>query len=241
MRLVPRQTNHEELLDLGCGSPAEVRRSLHDIRRINAYLGGARVAMAETFRLLKIANRQSRPPLHQATILDVGTGSADIPQRLVRSGSRRGFALRIVALDNSWRHLQIAKQDMSKSADIHLLQGDAFQLPLADNSVDVVIASLFLHHFRPPQIMALLREFYRVSRVGWIVNDLVRHYVPLLFFRLTAPIFARSYITRHDGTASILRGYTTAEMRRIIAATGLPAVTVRDHFPFRMSVVGEKV
>jgi len=240
MRLVPRQINHEELLDLGQGSPAEVRRSLHDIRRINTYLGGARVVMAETFRLLESNIRQSKALLRGATILDVGTGSADIPLRFVRSGVKKGFDLRVIALDNNWRHLQTARADVSRCANIHLLQGDAFQIPLADNSVDVVIASLFLHHFRPPQIHLLLREFHRVSRVGWVVNDLVRHYVPLIFFRLMAPIFARSYITRHDGTASILRGYTTAEMHRIVAATNLPQVTVREHFPYRMSVVGEK-
>ena len=236
MRLVPRQINHEELLDLGEGSPAEVRRSLHDIRRINTYLGGARVVMTETFRLLESHNRNQRT----ATILDVGTGSADIPLRLVQAGRQRHFDLHLIALDNNWRHLETARAAIAGSPNIHLLQGDAFQIPLADNSVDIVIASLFLHHFRPPQIDLLLHEFHRVSRVGWVINDLVRHYVPLIFFRLTAPIFARSYITRHDGTASILRGYTTAEMRRIVAALGLPGITVRDHFPYRMSIVGKK-
>jgi ubiquinone/menaquinone biosynthesis C-methylase UbiE len=240
MRFTPRQTNHEELLDLGRGSPSEVRRSLHDIRRINTYLGGARVVMSETFKLLESDSRQSTAPLHRTTVLDVGTGSADIPLRLVQFGIRRGYDLQVVALDNNWRHLQTAREDVFNTANIQLLQGDAFQLPFADGSVDVVVASLFLHHFRPLQIASLLREFHRVSRVGWVVNDLVRHYVPLVFFRLTAPIFARSYITRHDGTASILRGYTTAEMRQIVTSTNLPHVTVRDHFPFRMSVVGEK-
>lgn len=240
MRLTPHQSNHEELLDLGHGTPAEVRRSLRDIRRINTYLGGARVVMAETFKLLASHRQQSTASLRRATLLDVGTGSADIPLRLVKSGPRHGLDLQVIALDNNWRHLQTAREDASNSANMHLLQGDAFRLPFADDSVDVVIASLFLHHFRPPQINLLLREFHRVSRIGWVVNDLVRHYVPLIFFRLTAPIFARSYITRHDGTASILRGYTTPEMRGIVAEIGLRKVTVCDHFPYRMSVVGEK-
>ncbi|HVF09497.1 MAG TPA: methyltransferase domain-containing protein [Abditibacteriaceae bacterium] len=240
MRLVPRQINHEELLDAGCGSPAEVRRSLYDIRRINTYLGGHPVIVSTTLKLLGAEARRRQRPAHPATVLDVGTGSADIPVRLIRCGAQRGWDLRVIALDNNWRHLQIAREDVSNASYIHLLQGDAFQLPFADDAVDVVIASLFLHHFRPPQIHLLLREFHRVSRVGWVVNDLVRHYVPLLFFRLTVPIFARSYITRHDGTASILRGYTTAEMRRIVTGANLSRVTVRDHFPYRMSIVGER-
>jgi len=240
MRLTPRQINREELLDSSHGSPAEARRSLHDIRRINAYLGGAQVVMDATFKLLEAGARLNSTS-RRATILDVGTGSADIPLRLARSGRKRRFNLRVMALDNNWRHLQTAREYVAGSPDIHLLQGDAFHLPFADGAVDVVIASLFLHHFRPPQIDLLLREFQRVSRVGWVINDLVRHVVPLVFFRLTAPIFARSYITRHDAVASILRGYTTAEMRRIVAATKLQNVTVRERFPYRMSIVGEKL
>jgi hypothetical protein len=72
------------------------------------------------------------------------------------------------------------------------------------------------------------------------MNDLIRHSVPLMFFRLTRPIFARSYITRYDGEASLRRGYTIDEMQRI--ANGAPKLRahVREHFPYRMSIIGEK-
>lgn len=234
MSLVPRQRNREELLDLGRGTSSQVRQSLHDIRRINTYLGGASVVLNATLRLLQ------KHRLQRATILDIGTGSADIPQRLIGRAAQQNIAVSIIALDNNFRHLTVARQDMNNAPGVLLLQADGFHLPLPDNSVDVVITSLFLHHFRPPQIVQLLREFHRVARIGWVINDLVRHYVPLIFFRLTWPIFARSYITRHDGTASILRSYTVKEMRDIAVATGIPGISVRSHLLFRMSVVCEK-
>lgn len=225
------------MLDLHRGTPAEVRRSLHDIRRINAHLGGARVVLDATFELLQKHN------IEDATILDIGTGCADIPLRLIEHTEKHDLKICVLALDNNARHLKIAREDLS-AADktsgraIHLLQANAFRLPLSDNSVDVVVSSLFLHHFRAPQIVELLREFGRVSRIGWVMNDLVRHYVPLIFFRLTKPVFARSYITRHDGEASLRRGYTTEEMRHIVAP--IHGACVREHFPFRMSIVCEK-
>jgi hypothetical protein len=238
MNLAPPQVDREELLDLQHGTLTQVRRSLHDIRRINTYLGGASVVCNATMEMLQKHNLQN------ATVLDIGTGSADIPVRMVQIGQRHKIALRVLALDNNARHLQVAREDLNHvqptSANVHLLQADAFRLPLHDNAVDIVVSSLFLHHFRAPQIVQLLREFHRVSCIGWAMNDLVRHYVPLIFFRLTKPIFARSYITRHDGEASLRRGYTADEMQHIVREAPELRAHVREHFPYRMSIVGEK-
>ncbi|HEX8237325.1 MAG TPA: methyltransferase domain-containing protein [Abditibacteriaceae bacterium] len=239
MNLAPPQVDREELLDLQRGTLSQVRRSLHDIRRINTYLGGASVVCNATMDMLQ------KHKMSSATVLDIGTGSADIPVRLVQLAQSRNIELRVLALDNNARHLQVAREDLDQqqllSANVHLLQADAFCLPLADNAVDIVVSSLFLHHFRAPQIVQLLREFHRVSRIGWAMNDLVRHYVPLVFFRLTKPIFARSYITRHDGEASLRRGYTLHEMQRIGGDAPELRACVREHFPYRMSIVGEKL
>ena len=230
------QTERAELLDLHSGSLREVRRSLHDIRRINRYLGGTKVLGDATFSLLQ------KHDLQNATVLDIGTGSADLPLYLAQQAQRRKLTIRVLALDISARHLQIAREDLrfEYSKEIPLLQADAFQLPLRDKSVDIVISSLFLHHFRTPQIHRLLAEFERVSRVGWIVNDLVRHNVPLWFFRLTRPIFATSYLTRYDGEVSLRRAYTAREMQEIVRQSSVPTARVQSHFPFRMSIVRDK-
>lgn len=235
------QSNREELLDLNQGSLADVRQSLADIRRINAWLGGAQVTCNAVFDLLQkrgVGKRQGvgKSP---AVILDIGTGSADIPQRLIEQGRKRDLNLKVLALDVSARHLQIAHEYVGAMPEIELIQGDAFALPVEDNSVDIVVASLFLHHFRPPQILAILREWERVARVGWVANDTVRHPLAMAFFRATGPIFARNYLTRHDGAASIRRAYTVAEMRSLVQSE-FPTARVRGHFPYRLSIVREK-
>ncbi|PQV64825.1 Methyltransferase domain-containing protein [Abditibacterium utsteinense] len=224
--LLQRDTN--ELLDQKIGQLREVEKSLHDIARINKYLGGAGVVENALWPLIENQT--------QATVLDIGTGSADIPRRLVQSAAKRGIKLTILAADLLERHLQVARRDCGSFPTIFPLGADAFSLPLRDKSVDVVLASLFLHHFRAPQIAQLLREFERVSRVGFICNDTVRDGVPLAFFRVTAPIFAKSYLTRYDGAASIRRAYTAPEMREIVAESGVLA-RVEEHFPYRLSVV----
>lgn len=230
------QTNREEMLDLHCGSLQEVRRSLHDIRRINTYLGGAKIICDATIALLQ------KHDLKSATVLDIGTGNADIPQRLVRLAKKHGIELRVLALDISARHLQVAQEDIcvTNKACVAPVQADAFHLPFADNSIDLIVSTLFLHHFRAPQIHQLLCEFERVSRRGFVMNDLVRHKIPLWFFRLLRPIFARSYLTRHDGEASIRRSYTLCEMQRLVKDSPMN-IEVRDHFPFRISLTHHKL
>lgn len=223
------QTDREELLDAGRGDLREVRKSLADIARINRFLGGARPVCDAVWQLVERQN------LARATLVDIGTGNADIPRRLAREAQKRGFNLHIVALDLSARHLQIAREITPKNAKIDLAGANAFALPMREKSVDIVIASLFLHHFRAPQIEELLKEFGRVARAGWIINDIERAPLPLWFFRLTRPIFARSWITRYDGQASIRRAYTRREIENL-APYGASS---KAHFPFRWTLTRE--
>jgi len=149
---------------------------------------------------------------------------------------QRGIVLDVIALDCSARHLQVAREWVGSEMQISLVQGDAFRLPLRDSGVDIVLASLFLHHFRPAQMVEILRAWERVS---WVANDLVRHPLPMAFFRMTGPLFARSYLTRLDGAASIRRAYTVPEMRAIVQPE-FPQAQVRSHFPYRLSVMRNK-
>lgn len=234
----PPQRHITELLDLGAGTERQVRRSLADIARINRFLGGNRASQKEVWRLLK------KSASKRAVLLDVGTGRADLPRAYLRRAARCGFDLNAIGLDISSRHLawaqrhQMDASTQHTSVDVPLVAGDAFRLPLADGSVDVVTSSLFLHHFSPEEIVQLLEECGRVARRGWVMNDIVRGYVPLWFFRLVRPVFATSTLTRHDGEASLRRAYTLQEMQQMCCA--LPGVEVRPYFPFRMCVVLHK-
>ena len=224
--LVPPQRDRAELLDLQLGSREEVRRSLRDIARINNFLGGTKTSCDAIFAMLKKSKKRN------ASVLDIGTGIGDIPFHLQKQSARRGVKLQTFALDLNARHLEIAREELSAESGVLLLRGDAFQLPFADASVDIVHSSLFLHHFRAPEIQVLLHEFSRVAKVGWVMNDLERHGLPLWFFRTTWPVFARSYITRLDGTASIRRAYTLHETRNIIRE--FENAKVGRRFPFRL-------
>ncbi len=124
---------------------------------------------AENFGLPCFSNETST----SQRILDVGTGTAQIPVEFCRRG---GNAM-IVAIDLAEEMLKVARQNVSAadcSERIQLKLVDSKQLPDADNSFDVVISNSIVHHIPEPQ--TAIAEMLRVLKSGGLlfVRDLLR-------------------------------------------------------------------
>src|SRR5260370_8349711 len=76
----------------GPAGPGELAGELHAIARFNGLFGGRRLTLGHVRRLLEML-----PADRTATVLDVGTGAADIPVTLVRWARRAGRPLRRLA------------------------------------------------------------------------------------------------------------------------------------------------
>jgi hypothetical protein len=72
------------------------------------------------------------------------------------------------------------------------------------------------------------------------MTDLVRGWPPIVGFKLIQPIFARNFLTRHDGELSIRRAYTPAELQALAQTAELLDVKVHSHWPWRMTLVADK-
>lgn len=231
--LVPPRAVEAELLDLGHGSAQDARDNLAEMWRINRFLGGLRALTAHLDPRLP----QDGSPV---TLADLGTGSAEMVAYLARRLRRRGHAARVLAVDWAARHLAIAAERGTGPPDVLLLRADAAHLPLPAQGVDFIISSLFLHHFGPDDAADLLRSAYACTRRSLIMSDLVRGWLPLAAFRLTQPVFARNYLTRHDGALSVRRAYTPAELRALAHRAGLEGAQVHTHWPWRMTLVVDR-
>lgn len=230
MRLMtPKRVFIEELLDAGIGADDDVAENLADLRRINRLLGCSRVVVDALSSLSRNSPRLS--------LLDVGTASADIPGDAAAWCDVNGVAANIVALDISERNLRVSRERFSIRPEVSLVRADALSLPFEDLSFDFVSASSFLHHFRDVDVVRLLTEFARVARRAVIVTDLVRHLVPYCFTRMAGPFFTSSFLTRHDGPVSVLRGFTPGEMRQMAALAGLTRCRIRRAFPYRLVMI----
>ena len=94
MALTPRRQRGFEHLDDPNTDPAVRERSLRDVRISNKLLGGANAVLSEFGRLL--------PSLgSEPTMLDVGTGLADIPARARTFAARRNVRLHTFGIDGA--------------------------------------------------------------------------------------------------------------------------------------------
>lgn len=221
--LVPRRRRGFEHLDDPRTDPALRERSLRDVRRANTLLGGAMAVLREL--------RRHMPAQAAAvTLLDVGTGLADIPARARRAAARRGVTLTIFGVDEAETLARVSLGLLDASAC-----ADARRLPFADASVDVVTCSQVLHHFEDVEIPTVLRELSRVARHAVIVSDLRRSWLAAAGFWLVTWPLGFHPVTRHDGLISVLRGFTRRELARHVTDSTGCTPAVRRHLGFRVT------
>jgi ubiquinone/menaquinone biosynthesis C-methylase UbiE len=106
-------------------------------------------------------------------VLDVGTGTAQIPIEI----GRRRSDLKITAVDLAAHMLQLAQRNVIRdglTGTIKLEQVDAKSLPYAAGVFDAVISNSIIHHIPDPR--DVFREMARVLRPDGIlfVRDLLR-------------------------------------------------------------------
>lgn len=231
----PIRVDQEEWLDQGVGSQEAVTQSLADLNRINRWLGGTR---GFAHHLYPRVRRWVPGPV---TVLDLGAGGCAIPMAIVQWARAEGIRLRVLALDRNHPHLRWAQAWVREWPEISLIQGDAFTPPFPEGHVDVVISSLFLHHFTEMELGKLLPVWVRIARRSLVMTDLVRHPIPYYFMKVASPLFARSALTRHDAAVSIRRAYSPQELHAIAQAAGFPAARLHTHFPYRMTLVIDKL
>jgi SAM-dependent methyltransferase len=226
--LVPERRRGSEILDDPATDAGVRERSLRDVRRSNALLGGLRAALAEVTRLLPLLGANG-------TLLDVGTGLADIPLAARERARERGISLVALGVDEAEALSRITRRTLDGSAC-----ADARALPFSDDSIDLVTCSQLLHHFADAEIPQVLRELDRVARRHVVVSDLRRSWLAAVGFWLVSWPLGFHRVTRHDGVLSVLRGFTADELsRHVHAATGRRA-TVRRHLGFRLTATWSK-
>jgi SAM-dependent methyltransferase len=205
-----RRSEELELLDLGRVTDDELSANLADLARLNRLPGGAGASRAAIRALLG--------PKRTAEILDVGTGSADLPVAFAAEGWT------VVGLDADPAVAARARERVAGREGVRVVDGDARSLPFDTGGVDVVHASLLLHHLDPPSAVAALREMARVARIGVVVNDLRRGWLAMLATGVAVAALGTCRTTRHDGLLSVRRAYTVPELDGLLADAGLVVV-----------------
>lgn len=221
--LTPARRRGVEILDDPSVDPVVRYQSHADIARSNRLLGGLRAAVAEIRGVLAGSGGS-------ATLLDVGSGLADIPRRATAIAADMGVTLSTIALDDEPSLVGAARRSVTFA-----VCATGFALPFRDNSVDVVMCSQLLHHFDWADAERLLRELDRVACGAVIVSDLRRSWIAAAGFWVVAVLLRFHRVTRHDGVVSVLRGFTADDLRRMVRTATGATPDVRRRLGFRLT------
>lgn len=238
-----------ELMDDRDCDQRELADALSTLRRVNRYLGGARLAGRQVHRLL-----DGRQP-GKVRLLDVGAGGGDVAIGLMRLLERGGWSPSFVLADRHAATLRLCRERVLSHTrgDRHtrarpgcgeprhrfsfvLLDGVA--LPFADGAVDIAISTTTLHHFEDPAARTFVAELARVSSIGWALTDLRRSGASYALMRVLAETVWRGRrLPRADAPASVLRSFTPTEASRLATEAGCPDA-VLERSPLRWALRG---
>jgi 2-polyprenyl-3-methyl-5-hydroxy-6-metoxy-1,4-benzoquinol methylase len=211
-----------ELMDDPALDPGEHRRALAGLTRLNRISDSAGVLWPG---IAKLARELSRP----VRVLDVATGSGDVPRKLLERARRDGISLEVAACDLSATAIEEAAREPS---DVQFFAHDALHDRLP-TGFDVVTCSLFLHHLGEEDAIALFANLENAAGRMILVNDLVRSRFNYCAVWLACRLLTRSRVVRFDGPASVRSAFTPQEAIHLAERAGLSGASVQWKFPCR--------
>ena len=214
-----------ELMDRPQPVTRELERDLANLRSFNRWFGSHRLVRHFLRRWLK--------PNDKARILDVATGSGDIPRLIADHARRQNLSVQIDAIDQQESTIAIARRLSAGYPEIDFRCANLFEwnsLPalkldgLKPSSLpepyDIVLCSLALHHFTNDDAVRVLQKICELSRTRVLVADLRRaRWLSCAVYLVTATIY-RDKMTTTDARLSAARAFSFVEMRKLAERAG---------------------
>jgi len=190
---------------------SELEKDLRNIRQLNRFFGSHRLVLHFLRRWIK--------PGDHVRIVDLATGSGDIPRLIIDYAQKIGAKVEVDALDRQSATLEIARKLSDNYPEISYIDANILEWQPAD-PYDIVLCSLALHHFSDEDAVRLLRRCRELSHKFVLVSDLRRGLLATIgVYLLTALIF-REPMTRYDGRVSAARAFSFAELDDLAGRAG---------------------
>jgi hypothetical protein len=223
----------EELIDQPDCEPALAADSYRFMETVNAYFGG--IQTVRRFLAAETAQRQSASPLR---VLDIGSGSCDIPLAVSRWARARDIPLHFTCLEVSDHAHDIARSRIASAGDqaVQLLKQDAFTHQPVE-PYDCAVASMCFHHFSNEQIFSLVRRLRGFVRSSLLINDLRRSAPAFFAAGVLLAVTGMQKGVRHDALLSIRRGFKVHELSSLLGQLSGLTVCVEPVRWFRIAAV----
>jgi hypothetical protein len=190
-----------ELLDELPADDRRARRSRRDLRRVNFWMGHARIW----------ARQLSVLPGPPRSILEIGAADGALLLRIARRLPSDWSGVRVQLVDQQDVVMPQTLADLAWLGwQAQAIKADVFDGLESARYVHLVIANLFLHHFEDARLKVLFEK----------VSDSARVFAACEPRRLSRPRLAAGLVwllggnsvTRHDAVASVRAGFRSREL-----------------------------
>jgi len=189
---------------------AELEADLRNLRQLNQYFGSYPLIQRFLRRWIKAGS--------QLRILDLATGSGDIPRLIVDFARNANAKVTVDAVDQQAATLEIARKLSASYPEIEFIEDDV--LTFARGPYDIVLCSLALHHFSEDDAVTLLKRCRELSRKHVLVSDLRRGWLAAAGVYLLTTLVFRESMTRTDARLSAERAFSFGEFRSLAQRAG---------------------
>lgn len=226
-----RSQEIEQMDDLN-SSGEIIHQTLRELEFINKWLGGNAVTMSGLTRLLKYWDRRK-----ELVIADLGCGSGDMLKLIDRWAQRRGYSVKLIGFDANPNIIKHAIDNARGNPGISFYPTDIFSEEFRAQKFDVVIGTLFFHHFTSEQLSHFFFQLKSQCSLGLLINDIHRH--PLAFYSIKwlTQWFSRSPMVKFDAPLSVLRAFKKDELEKILNKAGITKFEISWKWAFRWRVL----
>ncbi|MCG9880347.1 MAG: methyltransferase domain-containing protein [Bacteroidia bacterium] len=227
-----KQRSYElELLDQSDIPSSDLYRNLEELNTINTLLGGHAVTLNGMASFVF-------EPTKTYTVLDIGCGGGDNLRSIAIWARKKGIQLQLVGLDLKADCIEFAQKRCKDFEEISFVCSD-YKSFLAEpkHRYDIILNSLFCHHFKEKDLAELFTYMRENSDLGFFVNDLHRNPLAYYSIKWITQFFSRSYLIKNDACLSVKRGFSREELKQLLPETAFKNIKITWKWAFRWLIV----
>jgi 2-polyprenyl-3-methyl-5-hydroxy-6-metoxy-1,4-benzoquinol methylase len=229
------RSNEPEIMDDFTMEGDVLQNTLDKIAVINKKLGGNKITISGVEKLLKKNTSKTI-----VTIIDIGCGNGDMLRALADYGKQHHFNLQLMGIDANDYTINYARKLSVAYPQISFNTMDVLSKNFGAVKSDIVVATLFLHHFKNNEIQNMLVSLTNNTSTGIVINDLHRCRTAYYLFKLIS-LFIKNVMVRNDGAISVLRGFKKKELQAISKQLPHTQSTIQWKWAFRYQWIIQKL
>lgn len=205
----------------------EVDPVLAGLGQMNALFGGHKSLIKALYKF-PIENNNS--------VSDWGCGGGDTLIAIAKHAQKDNINLKLTGIDAAPAAIKFAEEQSAGYSNISYVQADVLSDDLESNRFDIIISSLFTHHFADDKWVALISKMNKTAKRGVIITDLHRHWV--LYYAVIAitRLFTTNKMARYDGPLSVKRSFKRNELKILLAKAGISNYKLKWMWAFRWQI-----